>query len=335
MGINAISQVKRGTSGPLEMVLALDTTYSMSANGKIGTLKTAATDLVNKVMAGGNVKVGVAPFSDYFNVGVKYKNEAWIDVPPPSSGEWCDWSYPDKKNCSIQTTTCYADGLPYSCSSEVCGDWGTPVKGACYPWKAEWTGCVAARPEAYHASIDDALSVPYPGRTWGCGTEMLALTDDRSDVLSTIDALNPSGDTHIPSGLIWAWNMLTPEAPLTEAMPAAEVKAKGGKKVMVLMTDGANSSSPYDDGNYGPDANTKYGDNSYSNSLTSKLCESIKAEGVIVYTVLFDVSDPQIETLLRNCASDPSNSYVASDQAGLLAAFNTIGASLTQLRLSR
>ena len=38
-------------AGPLEMVLALDTTYSMTdRNDKIGTLKTAATDLVNEVM---------------------------------------------------------------------------------------------------------------------------------------------------------------------------------------------------------------------------------------------------------------------------------------------
>ncbi len=336
LDLTAISEVKRGSSGPLEMVLALDTTYSMSANGKIDTLKTAATDLVNTVMAGGNVKVGVAPFADYFNVGVKYKGEPWLDIPPPSSGENCDYSYPDKKNCRMQTSTCYADGVPYSCTAEVCEDWGTAVKGACYPWTSEWSGCVAARPEAYHASIADAMTVPYPGRNWGCGTPMLALTDVKTDVLATIDALSAVGRHPHPLRLmIWAWNMVTPEAPLTEAMPQAEAVAKGGKKVVVLMTDGANSSSPYDDGNYGPDASTKYGDNGYSNSLTAKLCESIKAEGTVVYTVLFDVSDPQIEALLRGCASDASKSYVAGDKAALLTAFNDIGAALTKLRLTK
>jgi hypothetical protein len=163
---------------------------------------------------------------------------------------------------------------------------------------------------------------------------MQALTDVRTDVLATIDALYPSGNTHIPSGLLWAWNMLTPEAPLTEAMSAADVKAKGGKKVMVLMTDGANSSSPVN-GDYAADVNTKYGTNAYTNGLTTKLCDSIKAEGTIVYTVLFEVSDPGIEALLRGCASDPSKSYVASDKTALLVAFSDIGTSLTKLRLTR
>jgi Flp pilus assembly protein TadG len=333
MDIRVKSEVTLGTGGPLEMVLALDTTASMGSNGKISTLKTAATDLVNKVMSGGNVKVGVAPFADYFKVGTKYAGEPWLDVPAPETREYCNYSYPNKTQCSIATGTCYNDGIPLPCTGEVCKDWGEPV-GSCKLYTYKWTGCVGARPEAYHASISDATSFPYPGRVWDCGTAMQALTDVRTDVLATIDALYPSGNTHIPSGLLWAWNMLTPEAPLTEAMSAADVKAKGGKKVMVLMTDGANSSSPVN-GDYAADVNTKYGTNAYTNGLTTKLCDSIKAEGTIVYTVLFEVSDPSIEALLRGCASDPSKSYVAGDKSALLVAFSDIGTSLTKLRLTR
>ena len=335
MGVLAVSEVKRGSSGPLEMVLALDTTYSMTNNGKIGTLKTAASDLVTTIMASGNVKVGVAPFSDYFKVGTAYKDESWVAVPAPSTYTYCDTDYPNRSGCYTETSTCYADGVPYSCSYETCSDWGAPVQSNCQNYTSSWVGCVASRPDGYRDTLADASKTPYPGVNWDCGTAMLPLTDSKNDVLATIDALYPSGNTHIPSGLIWAWNMLTPEAPLTESMPAAQVAAKGGKKALVLMTDGANSSSPYTDGNYGADADTDYKDNTYTNGLTASICEKIKGEGTVVYTVLFDVSDPQIEKLLHDCATDPAKSFVASDAAGLKMAFKNIGTSLTQLHLTK
>lgn len=336
--IEAISEVKRGTSGPLELVLALDTTYSMTENNKIGTLKTAARDLVGAVMNSGNVKVGVVPFADYFHVGLKYKDEPWLDVPPTKTEpyESCTWTYPNRTGCTVQTT-CYADGVPYSCNHETCTNWGTPVKSNCSVINvtSKWEGCIAARPEAYHSRIDQAMAVPYPGRTWTCGAPMLAMTTAKTEVLDAIDALYPSGDTHIPSGLIWAWNMLTPQAPLKEASPMAEVLAKGGKKALVLMTDGMNTSSNYADGNYGPHHQTDYGDGTYTDNLTASLCSKIKAEGTLIYTVLFDVTDSNIENLLRNCATKPDMSFVASDAGELLSAFGKIGASLTRLRLTQ
>jgi Mg-chelatase subunit ChlD len=335
VAVSAMSEVKRGSNGPLEMVLALDTTASMNTNGKIDTLKSAATDLVNAVMTSENVKVGVAPFADYFKIGTAYKGEPWVTVPPDSTYNWCETSYPNRTGCTMQTQTCYNDGVPYSCVQEQCKDWGAPVQSNCGTFTSKWVGCVASRPDGYRDTVANANKVPYPGVNWDCGTAMLPLTDKKSDVLATINALGTYGNTHIPSGLIWAWNILSEEAPLTEAMPMATVLAKGGKKAIVLMTDGANSSSPYSDGNYGADADTEYKDNTYTNGLTASICAKIKAEGTIVYTVLFDVTDPQIEALLHDCASDPGKSYVASDAAGLQTAFKNIGTSLTQLRLTK
>lgn len=335
--VRAISEVKRGSAGPLEMVLALDITYSMTENDKIGTLRAAAADLVNKVMVG-DVKVGIAPFSDYFKIGTKYKDESWVNVPATVTSEYescASTTYPNRSGCSIQTT-CYYDNIPYECNYENCTNWGEPVKTGCSMVTDvnSWDGCVAARPAAYHDSIDD-VNVPYPGVLWDCGPALVEMSTDKQRILDAVAGLGTSGNTNIPSGLIWAWNLLTPQAPLTEAATMASVKAKGGKKVMVLMTDGANTVSPYADGNYGDHAYTEYGDGTYTDNLTASLCGKIKAEGTIVYTVLFDVTDPGIETLLRDCASDSSKSYVADDAAELLTAFADIGAALTKLRLTR
>lgn len=337
LDIDAFSEVKRGSSGPLEMVLALDTTYSMSANDKIGTLKTAAKSLIQSVMTSDSVKAGIVPFSDYMNIGLSRKSEPWVDVPPDQtvSYESCTYTYPNRSGCSVQTT-CYADGVPYSCNHETCTNWGEPVKTNCsnVSYVDTWDGCIAAREESLHASIGSP-NVPYPGRLWSCGPEIQTLTDSKSTLSTVIDNLYPAGNTHIPSGLLWGWNMLTPAAPLKEAKTSAEVNANGGKKALVLMTDGANSTSPYADGNYGEHIYTPYGDGTYTDNLTATLCENIKAEGIVVYTVLFDVTDSAVEAMLRNCATDPANSFVANDAAELLAAFKNIGVSLTQLRLTK
>ncbi len=338
INIGAVSEVRRGSSGPLEMVLALDITYSMSENDKIGTLKTAATNLVKAVMKGDNVKVGIAPFASYFKVGMKYKDEPWVAVPADqvSDYESCNWDYPNATGCSTTTSTCYSDGVPYSCTNTSCTDWGDPVKTGCHMVHDVngWDGCIGARPPAHHNSIGD-VGVPYPGVIWDCGPELVDLTNNKGDMISAISNLWVSGETNIPSGLIWAWNMLTSDAPLTSASTAAEITAKGGKKAMVLMTDGTNTASPYDDGNYGAHADTSYGDGTYTDNLTATLCENMKAEGIVVYTVLFDVTDADTETLLRNCATSPDKSFVADDAAELITAFGKIGTSLTQLRISK
>lgn len=340
MDITAHSEAMKAAAGPLEMVLALDTTYSMSPNSKMDTLKTAAKALVNNVMKGGSVKVGIAPFSSYFKVGTSYAGEPWVNAPADSSSTWesCNYSYPNKSGCTTTPiTTCYSDGVPYSCGGgETCTNWGDPEITGCH-WVTStdtWDGCVAARPPAYHNSIGD-IDVPYPGVLWDCGAAMVDLTTNKGNVISAIEGLWPSGETNLPSGLIWAWNMITPDAPLTNAMPDAELAAKGGKRAIVLMTDGTNTVSPYDDGNYGSHTDTGYGDSTYTDNLTSTLCENIKAQGTVVYTVLFDVVDANIENLLRNCATDSTKSFVAGDNAALVAAFKKIGNSLTQLRLSK
>jgi hypothetical protein len=129
--------------------------------------------------------------------------------------------------------------------------------------------------------------------------------------------------------------MLTPEEPLTAAESFASVNAKGGKKVLVLMTDGVNTVAPQEVSGYFSDpASLGYGAGpDYANGITSSLCEKIKAEGTIIYTVLFDVDDAATEAMLRACASDPARSFVAADADELITAFAGIGVSLTKLRL--
>ncbi len=69
------------------MVLALDITGSMNQKGKIGTLKTAATDLIETMFEAedADVKIGIVPFAQYSSVGTSYNAAAWLDYPAPPS----------------------------------------------------------------------------------------------------------------------------------------------------------------------------------------------------------------------------------------------------------
>ena len=46
-----------------------------------------------------------------------------------------------------------------------------------------------------------------------CGSEILDLTTNLTDVEAHIDSLSASGNTYIPAGLIWGWRMLDPDLP--------------------------------------------------------------------------------------------------------------------------
>lgn len=332
--VGADTGIKRSAgAAPLELALVLDTTGSM-AGSKLDGLKAAAKDLAAAVLSGStNAKVGVVPFSRYINVGVSQRSESWVTVPPDYTEPGACWdTYPNKTGCTITTYTCYNEGVASTCSSESCTGLGAPVQVCGGSTDYTWYGCLGSRPDPDNAVVSGAMSTPYPGFLGvGCGAQITDMTNNASDITTAIDGLSAGDETYIPSGLIWGWNLLEPEKPYDKAASVSDISAKGGKKALVLMSDGANTLVSWPNGVHWscmPDC-------SATDTLTSQICENIKASGIVVYTVLFDVSDPKIEKMLGDCSSGTGMSFVASDSAGLMAAFKKIGKSLGQLRLSQ
>jgi hypothetical protein len=71
------------------------------------------------------------------------------------------------------------------------------------------------------------------------------------------------------------------------------------------------------------------------NTWMSQMCTTIKQNGIIIYTILFNNTNSATQTLFRNCASAPADFFLSPTNADLQNAFNQIGHDLSTLRLSQ
>ncbi len=341
MNVKAFAEVALGGQG-LEVALVLDNTASMNSGGRLPALKSAAKELIDTVLeqagSGAYVRVGIVPFADYVNVGVSRRNENWMSVPPDSTTTQnvCNTSYPNavSSNCHDEQGIWNNDGVPTPYTYQVC-DWnyGTPVTTcADQTWNNTWNGCVGSRANNYDTKITGVVGKPYPGLiNFWCPQEIALLSDNKTALKNKIDAMNGTGETYIAPGVLWGWNVLDPEEPLGAAKSHGWMMSNRGTKAMVVMTDGDNTKA------------VDLGDPKYhwstdvdvANDRTATLCQKVKDEDIVVYTVSFMVTNPAAQDLLKDCASDPSKAFVAGDAAALSAAFNAIADSLLAFRLTK
>ena len=302
------AEAKNGSAG-LEVVMVLDNTGSMRGS-KIRELRRAAKKLVKilKDMSASTgastVKVGLVPFTSYVTVGRKMWNADWLD-----------------------TSNCH-------CS------------------KSAWEGVVGYREPDYDIKDQeyDAYKVPaihsyYVYKWWKwyytyyttppkAIAPLRELDDDGVKKLNKeIDGMKASGWTYIPAGLVWGWRVLSHKAPYTQGVDDATANRKNIKKVIVLMTDGANTCKRYDKKVLNGRGYMRCGTSSTEADKTMRrLCKNIKARDIGIVTVAFDVRSRRIKDLLAECANlgsyDPSSGELES-------VFGTIARKISRLYLSK
>ena len=327
----SVNSTVNTNSPPLEVMLVLDKTGSM-AGPKIVALRAAANDLVEEIMDGTRVRVGITPFARYVNIGMALRNEPGFDIP--ADGQTCAmetvWHGSNPRNCHTETATCYSDGAPYACSWQQCDqDWTSTEENVCHAHV--WNGCVGSREEPLNAQ-DDTFATPVPGvMDVDCGANPITrLTADKNTVKNAIAALSETGNTYIPAGLMVGWHALSSRPILPDGTDPNSPDGRTMQRAVVLMTDGANTASK----TVGA-ANHEDGDVNKANNLTRDLCRNIKDDQVRVFTVAFDVTDNSVLTMLRQCATNPADAFDAANAADLQAAFHAIGLQLSRLRISR
>ncbi|MBS0385234.1 MAG: pilus assembly protein TadG [Proteobacteria bacterium] len=215
------------------------------------------------------------------------------------------------------------------------------------------TTCASERTGG-NAFNDAAPSATYLGMNYSVGSDnpcptgntIVPLTTNTTALNAQINALQAANSTAGHIGTAWGWYMLSPNFSYlwpAASQPAA-YNAPSTLKIMVLMTDGAYNTS-YCNGVISQLSGSGSGSTSNHINCNSAngdsptqalaLCSAMKAQGVIIYTVGFDLQgDQNAISLLTNCATDPSHFYNAATGTDLQSAFQSIANQITQLRIS-
>ena len=189
----------------------------------------------------------------------------------------------------------------------------------------DWNGCVGSRLGRLDQRVDVVGNNAIPATTnIRCATPISPLSANANATKSAITGLNAEGWTYLPSGLVWGWRTLDSRAPFEQAAPKSDSKTD---KIMIVMTDGANTRSK--NGRFHEGQSQANADNK-----AEKLCTRIKNENITVYTIAYEVGDRKTEDLLRQCASDTDKYFDATNASQLEDAFDVIAASLTELRIT-
>lgn len=314
----------------LEVSLMLDTTGSMSGQ-KIEDLKDAAKDLIDIVVWSDQgqytSKVALAPFSARVNVGEYLDRVTDVLAQREFSGTQLKG-----KTCATERTgpNAFTDERP------TAGD-----------------NLSAYSADSGIAARDNIGNYSASGKCMTTGWNpveiptIVPLSNNKDALKSHIDSLPAAGATAGSLGTAWAWYLLSPKWTgiwQGNSMPApysdlTAVNSRGQpklKKVAVLMTDGI----------YNTTGGQSYGDTSSQATTISgnavKLCANMKAAGITVYTVGFQLGGNTLAVnTLKACASrgendtaeNPSYFFNASNGDELRSAFRQIALQLSTLRI--
>lgn len=294
--VDVASTAAYGTK-KIELVLVLDNTGSMASANKIVELRKASHTLLTMLQgaatAPDQVKIAVVPYTTQVRLDTTHKNANWLTNTPT----------------------------------------GTFIGGAGYTPPANrdlWDGCIADRDTGYNADTK-AVSVPVPKSlypmvncTGGGIAKMMPLSSDFTALHARIDEMKANGMTNITLGAQWGFEMLSANAPFTEASAAPNVE-----RFMVLLTDGQNTQDRW--GIY---------DETRQNKDTQAMCDAIVERGVAesakklkikLYTVLVINGN---ESLLKNCASSPSMYSKVNKASELEAVFKKIASDIGTIHLT-
>jgi hypothetical protein len=362
MTVNARTVVQRQTTG-LELALVLDITGSMLDQNKIGSLKTAANELIN-ILYGDratvpNLWVSVVPYIAAVNVGTsnmsflasndRARGSATQFAPttwggcvlargsgrdrtddPPSVASFTSYLYPDT-----------GDVFRNVSNEFFWNDWKSPRNPAYSTTTATWSS--------------GAVYWTGWGPNVGCPAPVTPLVVAKSTVTAAINALRPwyKGGTVTSEGLAWGWRSISPRwrglwAGGISGMPL-DYGTPNMRKVIVLLTDGDNQMPSYSSGGttvwpYNAYAglpsnlyaSTQSGDEDELDRRTTTVCTNIKAQGITIYTITFGSAPSSAgQALMKACASKSEYHFHPPDGTTLRTAFRTIGQQLSNLRIVR
>ena len=208
------------------------------------------------------------------------------------------------------------------------------------------SACATERPGA-QAYTSAAPSTAFVGRNYPAtgapcpSAVIMPLSSDKNAMKSLISSFNVTGSTAGHIGLAWGWYTVSPTFnPLWSGNPAGVASPNELLKVVILMTDGEFNTN-YCTGVLA--SNAGIGGEKINCAATNgnpfdqaeALCDAMKAEGVVVYTVGLELAPGgEAADVMQYCATSADHVYLPASGGDLSEAFAAIGRELTQLRIS-
>jgi Flp pilus assembly protein TadG len=332
--VSATSEITRASKG-LELVMVLDNTGSM-AGSKLSSLKTAANNLVTILHGNStpnNLWIGLVPFAQAVNVGST--RTSWLDQTHYNSLNWGPTSWMgclDARNNNRDTTD-----DPPSVQAFKAYYWPDTNKNT-HNNSNNWIKSNGN----YNSPLDISL-----GPNKSCSQAVTPMTSSKDTITNAVNAMVAVGNTHISEGAAWGWRMLSPRWQglwggdmNANSLPLA-YHTQNMNKAVIIMTDGDNTIDDDNRGAYGYLSDGTLGTTNQSSAetkLDQRLtadCTAMKNNNIYVYTVSFGSITSSSKTMLQNCATQSDFYFDSPDSATLQAAFQAIGDSLSNLRISR
>lgn len=296
----------------VELALVLDVTGSMSdipggdTARKIDSMKAAAADVIDGLMGKSisedSVRIAVAPFSASVNAGpLSYT----VSASPPAttcgySWRW-GWSCTDVAGADVDT--CVIERTNSQAATDA------PPTGA------DILPAVPSTPYGNY-SCPNAKVVPLLGKS------------NADQLKTTINGYSPLGATAGHIGAAWGWYVLSPRwsSYLPSGSAPAAYSDTAIHKHVVFMTDGLFNTSYLNGPSSSDQVNESY-------AQFQALCTNMKAQGITVWTIGFDLHNGRAIQELRHCGGDKF--YDAKTGVDLKAAFQAIAASLNKMHVSQ
>lgn len=337
----------------LDAVLAIDMSGSMSRSAggrsRIAAARAAAKDLVNILFGNAESKarlnIGIVPWNGKVNVtrnGTAFDPSLTVSSSVPA--------FTNPLTGTVQSSVHTPNNSPVPLLSPPPADWrgcvysrftdnatdddADIVHGALSGATGDWNGWEAVNADGEPASPGICVMSTNGSECNRCLSHGITpLQSTRSGALAAIDKLtSPTGTTNIAQGLGWAWRVVKPDAPYTEAKSSL---GKPRQQAIVLLTDGENF------GGNGDGYKTVFGYGGTArkdmNDRLRKLAANIKASGVKVYAIQFANSGGPLQALMKEIASGPDAPYYhyAPGPAALQTVFRSVASQLSELRLTK
>jgi Flp pilus assembly protein TadG len=269
----------------LEAALVLDYSGSMNGSGKYQAMRDAAVDLVENLTGELNDpghKFALVPFSGHIYVTLPSD----YVVGQATGGTWTNCTKDRVWPYNTEETTPYVNDDETKWISSAPEDNGGTGSGPCDEY------------------VLRNLTVK-------------ALTAEKSQIVTQLQAMTPYSMTHISLGLEMGWHVLSPNLPFDEGVA---YDSPDVQKVVVLLSDGVQTV-----GGNGPGGGNSVG---AAQDNFEVICDSVKADGIKVVTIGFGLSTQAAKDPLIYCASTPDDFYDASNNSELAASFQAITQSL-------